>query len=118
MVCLGIVVLVFWTAQAPTWAAFGLVGGTAFSGIGLLEFGLSAQVIIQEEVEPGYRGASSITEAALKPLLELRAYASTLVFFQPSDFKCMQQMVTILAVYLAGALYAMFVRDRRGHLFS
>lgn len=92
------------------------MGGTALSRIGLWGFGLSAQLIIQEEVEPGHREASSTTEAALQPLFELCAYASTVVFFQPSDFKY-AAMMTILAVYIAGALYAMSVRDRRGHLF-
>jgi solute carrier family 40 (iron-regulated transporter), member 1 len=116
MACLGIAVLVFWTAQAPIWAASGLVGGTALSRIGLWGFDLSAQAIIQEEVEPRHRGAFSTIEAALQNSFELCSYASTIVFFQPSDFKY-PAMMSICAVYIAGASNARFVRDRRGHLF-
>jgi solute carrier family 40 (iron-regulated transporter), member 1 len=116
MACLGIAVLVFWAAKAPIWAASGLVGGTALSRIGLWGFDLSAQIIIQEEVEPQHRGSFSTTEAALQNFFELCAYASTIVFFRPSDFKY-PAMMSIVAVYVAGALYAKFIRDRRGHLF-
>ena len=116
MISLGIAVLTFWTEQVPIWAASGLVGGTVFSRIGLRGFDLSAQVIIQEEVEPQHRGAFSTTEAAVQNLFELCAYASTIIFSQPSDFKY-PAMMSIFAVYIAGALYAKFVRDRRGHLF-
>jgi solute carrier family 40 (iron-regulated transporter), member 1 len=115
MACLGIAVAVFWTAKTPFWAASGLVGGTILSRVGLWGFDLSAQVIIQEEVEPQYRGAFSTTEAALQNFFELCAYASTITFFKPSQFKY-PTMVSIVAVYVAGALYAKFVRDRRGHL--
>jgi len=116
MTCLGCAILVFWTAPAPIWAALGLVGGTALSRIGLWGFDLSAQVIIQQEVEPQHRGAFSTTEAALQNFFELCAHASTIVFFRPSDFRY-PAMMSICAVYVAGALYAKFVRDRRGHLF-
>jgi iron-regulated transporter 1 len=116
MICLGIAVLIFWTEQVPIWAASGLVGGIVFSRIGLWGFDLSAQVIIQGEVEPQHRGAFSTTEAALQNLFELCAYASTIIFSRPSDFKY-PAMMSIFALYIAGALYAKFVRDRRGHLF-
>jgi len=116
MICLGFVILAFWTAQAPIWTATGLVGGTVLSRIGLWGFDLSVQVIIQEEVEPQHRGAFSTTEAALQNFFELCAYASTIVFFRPSDFRY-PALMSVCAVYLAGALYTKFVRDRRGHLF-
>lgn len=116
MACLGVAVLVFWTAQTPIWAASGLVGGTALSRIGLWGFDLSAQIIIQDEVEPQHRGVFSTTEAALQNFFELCAYASTIFFFQPADFKY-PAMMSICAVYIASASYAKFVRDRRGHLF-
>ena len=115
MACLGVTALVFWTAPAPLWAATGLVGGTILSRVGLWGFDLSAQVIIQEEVEPQYRGAFSTTEAALQNFCELCAYASTIVFFKPSQFRY-PTMMSVAAVYVAGALYAKFLRDRRGHL--
>ena len=115
MACLGVTGLVFWTAPVPLWAATGLVGGTIISRVGLWGFDLSAQVIIQEEVEPQYRGAFSTTEAALQNFCELCAYTSTIVFFKPSQFRY-PTMISVAAVYVAGALYAKFLRDRRGHL--
>ena len=115
MACLGVTALVFWTAPIPLWAATGLVGGTILSRVGLWGFDLSAQVIIQEEVEQQYRGAFSTTEAALQNFCELCAYASTIVFFKPSQFRY-PTIMSVAAVYVAGALYAKFLRDRRGHL--
>ena len=116
MICLGIAVITFWTAQVPIWAASALVGGTMLSRIGLWGFGLSAQVIIQEEVDLQHRGAFSTTEAALQNFFEICAYGSTIAFSRPSDFKY-PATLSIFAVYVASALYAKFVRDRRGHLF-
>ena len=115
MACLSVTALVFWTAPIPLWAATGLVGGTILSRVGLWGFDLSAQAIIQEEVEPQYRGTFSTTEAALQNFCELCAYASTIVFFKPSQFRY-PTMMSVVAVYVAGALYAKFLRDRRGHL--
>jgi solute carrier family 40 (iron-regulated transporter), member 1 len=115
MICLTVAVLVFWTVPVPFWAAAGLVAGIIISRVGLWGFDLSAQIIIQEEVEPQCRGAFSTTEAALQNFSELCAYASTIVFFKPSQFKY-PTMMSVAAVYIAGALYAKFLRDRRGHL--
>jgi iron-regulated transporter 1 len=115
MACLGVTGLVFWTAPVPFWAATGLVGGTIISRVGLWGFDLSAQVIIQEEVEPQYRGAFSTTEAALQNFFELCAYTSTIIFSKPAQF-AYPTMMSVAAVYVAGALYAKFLRDRRGHL--
>lgn len=116
MICLGIAVLIYCTESTAIWAASGLVGGTILSRIGLWGFDLSAQVIIQEDVEPRHRGAFSTTEAALQNLFELLAYTSTIIFSRPSEFKY-PAIISISAVYVAGAFYAKFVRDRRGHLF-
>ena len=115
MVCLGIAGTIFWAIPMPLWAATGLVCGTILSRVGLWGFDLSAQVIIQEEVQPEYRGVFSTTEAALQNLAELFAYASTMVFYKPLQFKY-PTIISIIAVYISGALYANFVRDRRGHL--
>ncbi|KAL8742446.1 MAG: hypothetical protein Q9190_005069 [Brigantiaea leucoxantha] len=115
MFCLGVAVLLFLTIPIPVWAALGLVVGTVCSRAGLWGFDLCAQVIIQEEVEPQNRGAFSATEAALQNLFESCAYASTIIFSQPVDFEY-PVLISLCAIYLAGALYAKFVRDRRGHL--
>ena len=105
----------YWTIRDPFWAASSLVGGTILSRVGLWGFDLSVQITIQEEVEPEARGAFSTTEAGLQSLFEACAYASTMVFRRPEQFQY-PVMISIIAVYLAGALYAKFVRDRRGHL--
>ncbi|KAA8913452.1 hypothetical protein TRICI_003212 [Trichomonascus ciferrii] len=115
MICLGTAVIAFWRFQEPLWAASALVLGTAFSRIGLWGFDLSAQVIIQEGVEAEYRGSFSTTESALQNLCELLAYVSTIVFFEPSDFKY-PAIISIAAVYSSGLLYAKFVHMKRGHL--
>lgn len=115
MICLGTAVAIFWATTVPLWAASGLVGGVILSRVGLWGFDLSAQIIIQEEVEPQCRGAFSTTEAALQSFFELCAYATTIVFFMPSQFKY-PAMMSVGAVYVAGALYAKSVRNKRGHL--
>ncbi|CAN6674758.1 hypothetical protein TRVA0_064S00122 [Trichomonascus vanleenenianus] len=115
MICLGFAVLAFWRLSTPVMAASALVIGTALSRIGLWGFDLSAQIIIQEEVQPEYRGTFSTTEAALQNFFELCAGASTIMFSRPVEFKY-PAIISIGAVYIAGVLYAKFVRDRRGHL--
>lgn len=115
MICLGVAVIAFWRFQEPLWAASALVLGTAFSRIGLWGFDLSAQVIIQEGVEADYRGSFSTTESALQNFCELLAYVSTIVFFEPADFKY-PAIISIAAVYSSAILYAKFVHMKRGHL--
>jgi iron-regulated transporter 1 len=115
MISLGIAVIAFWRFQEPLWAASALVLGTAFSRIGLWGFDLSAQVIIQEGVEAEYRGSFSTTESALKNFCEFLSYVSTIVFFEPADFKY-PAIISIAAVYSSGVLYAKFVHMKRGHL--
>ncbi|KAH0832486.1 putative iron-regulated transporter [Fonsecaea pedrosoi] len=115
MVCLAIALSFFWMAGSPVWAASGLIVGTILSRVGLWGFELSAQVIIQEQVEPEFRGSFSTTESSIQNIFELCAYASTIVFSQPTSFKW-PATISVAAVYIAGALYASFVRRRRGHL--
>lgn len=55
-------------------------------------------------------------EAAFQNLFELASYGTTIIFSRPEQFKW-PVVVSIGAVYLAGGLYAGFVRKRRGHLF-
>ncbi|OAP63159.1 hypothetical protein AYL99_02386 [Fonsecaea erecta] len=115
MVCLAVALGFFWMAGSPIWAASGLIAGTILSRIGLWGFELSAQVIIQEQVEPEYRGSFSTTESSFQNIFELCAYVSTIIFPRPASFKWPATM-SVAAVYIAGALYASFVRRRRGHL--
>ncbi|OQV05726.1 hypothetical protein CLAIMM_10410 [Cladophialophora immunda] len=107
MACLAVALSLFWMIGSPFWAASGLIAGTILSRIGLWGFELSAQVIIQEQVEPEYRGSFSTTESSIQNIFELCAYASTIIFPQPASFKWPATM-SVAAVYTAGALYASF----------
>lgn len=69
-----------------------------------------------KEVEPSVRGIFSSTEASLQNVFELLGYATTLVFADPAQFRY-PSLISVVAVLTAGALYASFVRRRRGHLF-
>ncbi|KXT02903.1 hypothetical protein AC578_1806 [Pseudocercospora eumusae] len=113
--CVVIACAFFWLDYNPTIAAIGTVSAVMASRIGLWGFDLSAQIIIQEEVEERYRGAFSSQEFALQNIFEMLAFASTIVFPDPGQFKY-PATVTAGAVGLAGVLYAAFVRSRRGHL--
>ncbi|TLD16216.1 uncharacterized protein PgNI_00056 [Pyricularia grisea] len=97
-------------------SATGLVVTVALSRIGLWGYDLCAQNIIQDEVESEYRGTFSTVEASFQNLFELLSYASTIIFSRPDQFQW-PIVISVVAVYAAGGLYAAFVRRRRGHLF-
>ncbi|KAI5265069.1 hypothetical protein E4T47_08621 [Aureobasidium subglaciale] len=117
MTCLGVgTALFFAKAQdQPLISASGLVIGVMLSRLGLRGFDLSAQLIVQEEVESEMRGAFSSVESAWQNGFELVSYASTIIFSRPDQFRW-PTLLSVVAVYLAGALFAAFVRMRRGHL--
>ncbi|KAL9619837.1 MAG: hypothetical protein Q9160_005577 [Pyrenula sp. 1 TL-2023] len=109
-------------------AASGLVGGVILSRVGLWGFDLCAQTIIQDvsnmlnpghvtsqSVPPSHRGSFSTVEASFQNLFELLLYVSTIIFSRPDQFQW-PAVISTAAVYTAGALYAGFVRRRRGHL--
>lgn len=54
-------------------------------------------------------------ESSLQNAFELLSFASTVVFARPEQFK-FPATISAVAVALAGAVYAVFVRQRRGHL--
>ncbi|KAK0713701.1 Ferroporti-1 [Lasiosphaeria miniovina] len=97
-------------------AATGLVVGVALSRVGLWGFDLCAQNIVQDEVEADHRGTFSALESSFQNLFELLSYAITVIFSRPDQFR-FPVLVSIVAVYVSGGLYAVFVRKRRGHLF-
>ena len=61
------------------------------------------------------RGAFSSVEAAWQNAFELCSYISTVIFSHPEQFQW-PGLLSVIAVYTAGVLYAAFVRKRRGHL--
>ncbi|EPE04370.1 iron-regulated protein [Ophiostoma piceae UAMH 11346] len=96
--------------------ATGLAVGVMCSRIGLWGFDLCAQNIVQDEVAGDERGSFSTAEAAFQNLFEVLAYTTTIVFHRPEEFQW-PVAVSVGAVYVAAALYTLFVRRRRGHLF-
>ncbi|KAL9095170.1 MAG: hypothetical protein Q9165_002426 [Trypethelium subeluteriae] len=116
MICLATGVSLFWTLHGRIAAVSSLVASVALSRVGLWGFDLSAQMIIQEQVEDNQRGAFSSTEALFQNLFELLSYVSTLIFSRPDQFKW-PVIISTIAVYMAGGLYTFYVRKRRGHLF-
>ncbi|KAF2770847.1 putative Ferriportin iron efflux transporter [Teratosphaeria nubilosa] len=115
--CVAIATLFFWLDDDnPTiTTAAGTVAAVIASRIGLWGFDLSAQIIVQEEVEAEQRGAFSSREMAFQNLFEMVAFASTVVWTRPEEFK-VPASISAGAVGVAGVLYAVFVRGRRGHL--
>lgn len=116
ILCVVIACGFFWLDHIdPTVAAIGTVSAVIASRIGLWGFDLCAQLIIQEEVEPSLRGTFSSQESSLQNIFEMLAFASTVVFPKPEDFK-FPATISAGAVMVAGILFAAFVRLRRGHL--
>lgn len=68
-----------------------------------------------QEVEADRRGAFSSVEASWQSTFELCSYASTIVWARPDQFQW-PVLLSCVAVFSAGGLYASFVRVRRGHL--
>ncbi|KAG6915290.1 hypothetical protein DXG01_012268 [Tephrocybe rancida] len=115
IICLAIGTALFLGAAEPFVAASGLVGGVIGSRVGLWGFDLCVQIIIQEEVEPNYRGTFSSIEASVQNFFALDSYASTMIFSQPEEFQY-PVIMSAVAVLFAGQMYARFLRSRRGHL--
>ncbi|KAK4987120.1 hypothetical protein LTR50_004816 [Elasticomyces elasticus] len=128
IICVATAVGLLWTDVRPLYASIALVAGVIASRVGLWGFDLSAQIIVQEgwtacertltrnqEVEPDYRGSFSALEASFQNAFELLAFASTIVFPKPEQFRY-PAVISAVAVASAGVLYALFVRQRRGHL--
>uniref|UniRef100_D8QH90 Solute carrier family 40 member n=1 Tax=Schizophyllum commune (strain H4-8 / FGSC 9210) TaxID=578458 RepID=D8QH90_SCHCM len=116
-VCLAAGTSAFWSLRATNarLGAAALVAGSIISRVGLWGYDLSAQVIIQEEVEAEHRGTFATVEASWQSAFELCAYGSTVVFSRPEQFRW-PALMSCAAVFSAGGLYALFVRKRRGHL--
>ncbi|SCO84785.1 related to ferroportin 1 [Fusarium oxysporum] len=114
--CLAIGVSIFWRyADNVLVSTLGLVCGSMLSRIGLWGVDLSAQVIIQEEVETEKRGAFSAVEASWQNVFEMCSYTSTIIFSSPSQFHN-PTALSVTSVFFAWLLYSSFVKKRRGHL--
>jgi iron-regulated transporter 1 len=92
-----------------------LVAMVILSRTGLWGFDLSAQLIVQDEVESDVRGTFSSLEASCQNLFEMLAFLSTIIFPRPEQFK-IPAAISAGAVATAALLFTYFVRKRRGHL--
>ncbi|KAF2722816.1 putative Ferriportin iron efflux transporter [Polychaeton citri CBS 116435] len=113
--CVALSCMFFWLDLTPAVAATGTISAVIASRVGLWSFDLSAQLIVQEEVESDMRGAFSSQEFAFQNIFEMMAFTSTAIFSKPEQFKY-PATISTCAVALSSALYAAFVRARRGHL--
>ncbi|KAL2135137.1 hypothetical protein VTI74DRAFT_9568 [Chaetomium olivicolor] len=95
--------------------AAGLATAVAFSRIGLWGFDLSAQNIVQDEVQGDRRGIFSTTETSFQNVFDMLSWALTIIWSNPNSFQW-PVLISFAAVYIAGGLYASFLRRRRGHL--
>jgi len=96
-------------------SAVGLVVAVAFSRVGLWGFDLSVQNIVQDEVQDDRRGIFSSVEASFQNIFEMLAWALTIIWPNPDSFQW-PIVISVATVYLAGGLFAHFLRRRRGHL--
>ena len=115
---IGIACVCLWLPSSSSQhllTTIGFVAAVILSRTGLWGFDLSAQIIVQDEVEPALRGTFSSLEFSLQNLFEMLGFASTIVFPRPEQFKY-PALISAVAVAIASVLYAFFVRGRRGHL--
>lgn len=71
--------------------------------------------LMPQEVETDSRGVFSSQEFALQNTFEMLAFASTIAFPKPEQFKY-PATASVVATAFAGVLYGLFLRRRRGHL--
>ncbi|EXJ80972.1 hypothetical protein A1O3_07260 [Capronia epimyces CBS 606.96] len=115
--CSSVAVGLLWTgsSSSPRTVLPLFIGGIILSRFGLWSFDLCAQLIIQESILPPHRGTFSAVEMSLQNFFELCAFVPTIIFPRPDQFRY-PAVISLGALYLSAALYAKFVRDRRGHL--
>lgn len=115
--CLSLAVLPFYathlTSSAPIIL---LITFTLLSRPGLFAYDLTAQLLIQNSLSGNPNaGTFSTTESALQNFFELLSFVSTIIFPEPSQFRS-PAAISLCATIAAAAVYACYVRRRRGHL--
>ncbi|KAJ5279551.1 Major facilitator superfamily domain general substrate transporter [Penicillium angulare] len=105
---------ILWDSKSQL-VAGSLIVGVALSRVGLWGFDLSAQFLIQENVEEHARARFSSTEMALQNIFEMISFTSTIIWSSPEQFKY-PVMISAGAVAIAAASFAAYVRKERGHL--
>jgi iron-regulated transporter 1 len=105
----------FYYIEKPMIAGLVLVGGVAFSRLGLWGFDLSVQFLVQDAAPEAERGGFSAIEMSLQNVFELLSFATTMVWYRPEDFR-IPIYISAGAIAVSAACFAGFVRKRRGHL--
>ncbi|KAJ5636060.1 uncharacterized protein N7484_009373 [Penicillium longicatenatum] len=105
---------VLWDSNSKLVSA-SLITGVALSRIGLWGFDLSAQFLVQENVDENSRARFSAAEMGLQNIFEMLSFASTIVWSSPAQFQY-PVMISAGAVSIAAACFAAYVRKERGHL--
>jgi len=102
---------------APSWNAFLLFGGMAFSRIGLWMFDLAQLQILQESLESHpRRNRLTSFQYTLQNIFDMAKYALTMGLAKPSEFRW-AGLISIIAVFIGGLLYVFgFARSVRGHV--
>lgn len=115
--------------------AAGLAAATALSRVGLWGYDLSVQNIVQDvslqiqcrfhrwrfaltliqEVQGDRRGTFSTVETSFQNVFDLLSWVLTIIWSNPASFQW-PILASVVAVYAAGGLYALYLRRRRGHL--
>lgn len=114
--CLTPSILQFWTNDlTPSISNYIFILSVVLSRVCLWSFDLTAQLQVQNSVDANQRGSFSATEASLQNFFELCAFAMTIVWSKPEQFKY-PATVSLVAVYVAAGCYAKYVRKERGHL--
>ncbi|GAM89597.1 hypothetical protein ANO11243_076360 [Dothideomycetidae sp. 11243] len=116
LVCVLMATAMLWLPQDNISTSIVFLIAVIMSRIGLWSFDLSAQILIQENVEPEGRGRFSSIEAGFQNAFELCSYASTVVFARPDQFRY-PATVTAFSVACATIVFSVYTRQKRGHLF-
>lgn len=109
-------VFLFWVElNSPALTTCLLITSVIFSRICLWSFDLTAQLQVQNSIDASQRGSFSATESSLQNFFELCAFAMTIVWSRPEQFRY-PATISLGAVYIAAGCYARYVRKERGHL--
>lgn len=111
----GVAALWSFTLAPSASRTFLFIASVILSRVGLWSFDLTAQLLVQNSIDANHRGSFSATESSLQNFFELCSFAMTVVWSEPRDF-IYPATVSLVAVYVAAAVYARFVRVERGHL--
>lgn len=114
-ICIAAAAILLWLPDKESNSPY-FLAAVILSRTALWTFDLASQQITQESVTEGGRGRFAAVEAGFQNAFELAAYAATVVFSRPEQFRY-PVAVSAGSVGLATLLFSVYTRKRRGHLF-